>query len=557
MENYIKLLIIGIIGFVAGCQEPEEIISSSSSSGINSVTAYFVDDNTDAEFIDSTVTDLSSDIVIEVPYYYPEESDDTASITKMRVVASIDDNCSISPGLGVLDLTQKNYFTFTNGNGEKTQICITGEIKKLSGCSITYFSIPEDESTGRSAITGTIDEDNKTISLVTTEDLSSVNIEYKLSPHATMSPDSTSTFDLNDETQFTVTAQDGTTSTYTVSKSAPDKISYGYNEDSEEELWTLNFTDYGLSYSEDNNASLAAIGNYLIVSMGDGTAPIYFNRITGSKIGSITLGSASGTGCVTNDLNNHLLICDYAASGSTFKIYSTSSVTKSPSLLLSYANATGYSIGSKVSVQGSIDSDAIITASLNGSGSSSFVRWVVSSGVVGSPEVVAMSGIGSWDDDIVCSDVVYATTSSTGGYFTSFYDEDILYYMKGTSASAYLDAQSDGNAWAYNNNCLDVKEFNGASYLAMCSTSFFPQWGLPTQLYLYDVTSMSIFTGNVDSSTALSFSPTITSNNDADGVAATGDVLLVPSTDGYTLNLYYIDNNCNVLGAYQFDCIDN
>ena len=66
---------------------------------------------------------------------------------------------------------------------------------------------------------------------------------------------------------------------------------------------------------------------------------------------------------------------------------------------------------------------------------------------------------------------------------------------------------------------------------------------------------MGQFTGTIDTSPALTFKPTISSFNGTDGVSATGDVLLVPSADGYTLTLYYIDNNCKALGAYQFDCI--
>ncbi len=555
MNKYIKLLIAALVGLATGCQEPEEIISTANSDGLNSVTAYFVDDNEDAEFT-TTVSDLSSEIVIEIPYYYPKESDDETSITKMRVIASIDDNCTITPGLGILDLTQKNNFTFTDGSGESTQICITGERKELSDCSITYFLIPEDESTGRSAITGTIDEDNLTISLVTTENLSDVNVEYEISPHATISPDSTSTIDLNSDVKFTVTAQDGTTQVYTVSKAAPDKISYGYNENSEQELWSYDFTNYGFTMEATNNASLAAIGNNLIVSMGNGTAPVYFNRITGVKLGVITMGSAAGTGCVTNDTNNHLLISDYAESGSTYNLYTSDAVTKAPALLLTYDNQTGYPMGVKISVQGDITGNAVITAPLTGWDTSSFIKWVITNGVVGSPELVSMSGIGTWDGGAVSADVVYATADPAGGYFTSFYDEDVLHYMKGTTSVASLNPQSDGLAWSYNNNCLDVKEFNGARYLALVCSSFFPQWALNTQLYMYDVTSTSLFSGTVDASNALVFKPTITSNNSLDGVSATGDVLLVPSSDGYTLNLYYIDNNCKVLGAYQFDCID-
>ena len=557
MKKHLYIILTGVVGFFMGCQSPDDLISSTNSDGLNSLTTYFATGNHTSAAFKTTVTDITSDIVINIPYYYPEETDTTTTITAMKVTASMDDNCSLSPKLGILDLTQKNYFNYTNGKGETKKICITGAIKKLSGTQITYFSVPANDATGFAGVTGTIDQDNKIISLITLDDLSAVNVDYKLSPHATISPDpKTTVMNLNVSTQFTVTAQDGSTSTYTVSKAAPEKIAYGYRSGSQTLLWAFDFTTKGFTWDGTNNASLASIGNNLIVNMGNGTTPIYFNRITGAKIGEITLGSASAAGCVTNDLNGNLLTCNYAADGSTFRIYKTKSVTTAPSVFISYSNSTGSILGRKMSVQGSIDGDAIISAELeNANGSSSYVRWIVSGGTVGSPEVITMTGIGGWSSSVTIGDIVYPTTNPSDGYFTSFYDADVLRYMKGTTSQASLNPQSDGSAWGYNNNCLDVKSFNGAKYLSLCCVSHFPGWGMNTQLYLYDVTSMGQFTGTVDTSLALTFKPTITSYNSSDGVSATGDVLLVPSADGYSLTLYYIDNNCKALGAYQFDCI--
>jgi hypothetical protein len=558
MKKHLYIILTGVVGFFMGCQSPDDLVSSTNSDGLNSLTTYFAEGYHTSAAFKTTVTSLDSDIVVQIPYYYPEETDTTTTITKMRVIASMDDNCSLSPKLGILDLTQKNYFNYTNGKGETKKICITGTIKKLSGTQITYFSVPANDVTGFAGVTGTIDQDNKIISLITTEDLSTVNVDFKLSPHATISPDpKTTVMNLNVSTEFTVTAQDGSTSTYTVSKAAPEKISYGYRSGSETLLWSFDFTTKGFAWSSTNNASLASIGNNLIVNMGNGTTPIYFNRITGAKIGEITLGSASAAGCVTNDLNGNLLTCNYAADGNTFRIYRTKSVTTAPSIFISYSNSTGSILGRKMSVQGSIDGDAIISAELeNANGSSSYIRWIVSGGTVGSPEVITMTGIGGWNSDVTIGDIVYPTTSTSDGYFTTFYDADVLHYMKGTTSQTSLNPKNDGNAWGYNYSCLDAKAFNGARYLTMGAISHFPQWGMGTQIYMYDVTSTSMFTGTVDASTALVFSPTISVfNSSDDGVSATGDVLLVPSADGYTLTLYYIDNNCKTLGAYQFDCI--
>ena len=118
MKKHIYIILTGIAGLFIGCQSPVDLVSSTNSDGLNSLTAYFAEgSHTSAEF-KTTVTDINSDIVVNIPYYYPEETDTTTTITKMRVIASLDDNCSISPKLGILDLTKKNYFQFTNGRGE-------------------------------------------------------------------------------------------------------------------------------------------------------------------------------------------------------------------------------------------------------------------------------------------------------------------------------------------------------------------------------------------------------------------------------------------------------
>jgi hypothetical protein len=260
MKKHLYIILIGIMGLFTGCQTPDVLVPSTNSDGLNSLTSYFANGNYTSVEFKTTVTNIDSVIVINIPYYYPETTDTTTTITAIRVIASMDDNCSLSPKLGILDLTQKNYFNYTNGKGVTKKICITGAIKKLSGSQITYFSVPENDATGFAGVTGTIDQDKKVISLITTADLSAVNVDYQLSPHAVISPDPKTTIvNLNVNTQFTVTAQDGSTSIYTVSKAAPAKIAYGYRSGSETLLWSFDFTTAGFGWDGTNNASLASI----------------------------------------------------------------------------------------------------------------------------------------------------------------------------------------------------------------------------------------------------------------------------------------------------------
>ncbi len=564
MKKNIQYLLLGVLALMSSCQDPEYVLPTAERQGITSLTALFTSGPyVDKEAVVYTIADASVDkYVIPIPWFYPGDSEnETAEYMKtMRVQAKLAPNCTINPVLTILDLTKENYFTYTDAQGYKKQICITGERVKSNKCQLLSFSIPAED------ISGIIDEEHKTVSLISAEDLSSCLAEYSLSSHATMSPDpKTEALDFNSPVELTVIAHDGVTKqTYTVQKAVPDKIPYGYRKGSETELFKLDMGVIGLPWTSANSPSLAVNGNNLVVCLGDGsTAPTYYNASTGSKIGNMTLGSVgvASLGCVTSDSKGNILLATKAANGKFFSIYKTSSVTTAPTLLTSYTNNTSLDMGTKVSVQGDINTNAAIIATCDGtasSGSNTFVRWIITNGVLGSPEVVSVNGVGYWD--LLCQTRRLSPKELLHKVIISYpiMIPNVLYWVNGTSnnASKSLSNSDNGNSWAMNNNCLDARTFNNAQYLVLVSTAHFPQWGGTPYLYMYDVTSDGSFTGTVSTSDALTFNPSLSSFGSADGVAATGDVLLAPTTDGYKLRLYYVDNNCKIIGGYEFDCID-
>ena len=564
MKKNILYLLLGILALTSSCQDPEYVLPTADRQGITSLTALFTSGPyVDKEAVVYTIADASVDkYVIPMPWYYPENSDNETSeyMKAMRIQAKLAPNCTIEPVLSILDLTKENYFTYTDAQGYKKQICITGERVKSTKCQLLSFSIPSED------ITGIIDEDHKTVSLISAEDLSSCLADYSLSAHATMSPDpKTDPHNFNSPVELTVIAHDGVTKqTYTIQKAVPDKIPYGYRKGSETELFKLDMGVIGLPWTGANAPSLAVSGNNLVVCLGDGTTtPAYYNASTGNKIGNVTLGSVSvaSLGCMTSDSRGNILLATKATNGKSFSIYKTSSVTTAPTLLTTYTNNTGLDMGTKVSVQGDINTNASIIATCDGtasSGSNKFVRWIITDGVLGSPQVVTVNGVGNWGAPASNTKVVTKGTTAQSDYFLSYYDSNILYWVNGTNnnASKSLEDSDNGNSWAMNNNCLDTRSFNNAQYLVLVCTAHFPQWGGTPCLYMYDVTSDGSFTGTISTSDALSFNPSLSSYNSSDGVAATGDVLLAPTTDGYKLRAYYVDNNCKVIGGYEFDCID-
>lgn len=225
----IYLLLLGLLSIMTACQEPEYVLPTADRQGITSLTAIFTSGPfTDKEIVKYAITDASADkYVIPIPWFYPEDSEDetTPYMTAVRVRAELAPNCTIEPSLTVLDLTKDNYFVYTNAQGEKREICITGERTKSDKCELLSFSLVDP------VVSGVIDNSSNTISLISADDLNSCLADITLSPHATITPDPrVEALDYNDDVTFTVVAHNGVDKKeYVVRKTIPEKIPYGFN----------------------------------------------------------------------------------------------------------------------------------------------------------------------------------------------------------------------------------------------------------------------------------------------------------------------------------------
>ena len=563
MRKIYNILLTVVVLLFSACHEPEYVSPTVERQGLTSLTAIF----TSGPFVNQEMAKLvvkneaENRFVIQVPWFYPITSDDETApyMTKVRVQAELQENCFIEPALTILDLTQENWFTYTNAQGQKTEICITGERVKSSACDLLAFSILEP------TISGVVDKNANKVSLISADDLSSCLAEAQLSAHATISPDPSETpLDYNNPVEFTVTAHNGIDKkVYQVVKEVPAKIPAGFNKESVEQLFnfdpvaTLGFPAYNVSVAP----SMAAINGHLVVCFGNGDAPVYLNRITGVKLGTINIGSAVA-GSITSDEANHMLIVNHAEPGATVNIYKTSSVTDAPVLFHSFKNETDLPMGTKMKVIGNVDADAAIIITNEGitgvTSSSKFTRIQVKNGAVESVKVIDMSSTGvSWGAAPVnVGTVVAGSVDPNEGHFESNYEPSLFTWVK-ADGSVGASLPSDLSGWALNPHCLDSKCFNNTHYVALLVTSHFPHWGNGPQLYLYDVNDKSKLSGeNVSVSPALALA---NANLDwyqkSDTGTASGDVLLAPTGDGFKLYVYYYDHNSGVVGAYAADCI--
>ena len=548
---------------LSACHEPEYVLPTADRQGLSSLTAIF----TSGPFVDQEMAKLSisedetSDrYVIQVPWYYPETSDDETAqyMSKVRVRAELQPNCNIEPGLGILDLTQENYFTYTNAQGVQRKICITGERVKSNKCELLAFSINEP------VVAGVVNKGAKKVALITPDDLSACLAEAQVSPHATISPDpSAAAINYNEPVEFTVTADNGVDkAVYTVMKEIPEKIAKGFNANHTELLFNFDpVSNFGApNYAVGVGPTLAALGGRLVVCYGDGSTPVYLNGLNGSKMGEINLGSAQA-GSVTNDEAENLLIVNHANGGETVNIYRTASVKDAPTLFHSFTNSSTFPMGAKIKVIGNIDGDAIIIVPNEGiagvSSSSEFTVILVRGGAVAGVQAmnIASTGVAWGGAPVNTAGIAAAGIDPTAGVFESMYDPSNFHWIK-SDGSIGVELGSDSSGWGKNPNCIDTKRFNNATYAALFVVSHFPHWGMGPELYVFNADDPAAISGdNVWDSPALAMkNNAIDWYQTADAGIASGDVVIAPSANGFKMYVYYYDHNSGVIGGYATDC---
>lgn len=309
---------------------------------------------------------------------------------------------------------------------------------------------------------------------------------------------------------------------------------------------------YSIAKGDDVRPTLGMCGENLVMHFANGTAPVYLDAATGEKKGEITLGDVLANGAVASDDKNNLILCEACESGETLKVYRVKSVTEAPELLVSYENTTSLPLGRHIQVNGDLDGNAQIVATVEGTaaaGSNQFVRWIITDGVAGDAEVVNVTlNDGEYWWGAHNSTRVFSKSSSVAdGYFLGHYDNgDNFYHINGeTNTIDYTLADgTNGNAWAYSNNCGDSRVCNGDSYTALMSLSLFTYWDIASYVCLYDTNSLEGFTGTNTTAPALlgvmQLSCFTEQTTTSDGNRFS-DVLLIPAEEGVVV--YCVSNS--------------
>ena len=552
-------ILLASLCLITGCQQPDDLIPPVARMGFNSIIASFEDGT--GEFT-GTTPETGNEVIIPIPYFYPESSTNQvteAMLKNMRVRANLDDNVIIDPPLLFMDLTKDNVIMVTDPRKEKKQYTIKAAILRSNACEIEEFEIP---SLG---LSGIINEVDKTISLLTLDELEPAVASVRLSYHASISPDPrTTALNYNQDVALTVTAHDGVTkNVYTVKKSVPSKLPFGVRPGSAKLMFAKQLrADYGIAVNH-VTGGLAATKDYIILNTRNENS-IYINSKTGAKIGEFDLGPVKGSlrnFYNTADAVGNVLICNLAQNDGPFKVWKLTSMTGATELFIDWSGNTSDAIGRKISINGNINENAIITAPLLTGTNQIFARWTVVNGVLTSqtPEIVTMSGLErGWTTN--CDIISTSSTNVNADYFVASYSDNTFAWVNGSTNQVRKKLEEiDRN---YIPNAVDYIEFNNAKFVTVNHVNSF-NWGAADMVWLLDVSNDADFSGNLISGTcpavvwqcerdiygAKAIQPVVENTN------GTGDVALRVSDDGYYLYLYFMFTNGYLVGI-QFDCVN-
>ncbi len=555
MNRYKKLvpgILLALSIATAGCQKPEAFTPSAEKDGINTLTAYFLDDTRSENVFQAEIDHDKRTISVVFPYNYPRTSYDVlpmSALSKVKVIAEIDNNTTIEPALGIMDLTKEQTLTITTPLKEKKQYTIVGVIRKNNEAMIKEFTVADPK------ISGIIDESSKTIALVHSGEIGLQNATVVTSHGATLDPDPTTTpIDFDAEPKITVTAQNGTDkSVYTIVKRVPPKVDRGIREGSGKLLWAKSLqSDLGIAELHLTGGIAYSDGKVIVNTRNQPS--IILNAKNGEKLGTITTMSGIVGGLTnfysTSDAGGHILVNNLAPGGGTFKVWCMKDVNSTPEVLIDWSGSGGYAVGRKVSVAGDITKDALITAVIHGD-KARFARWQIKDGQLLSqtPDLVLSNALtGAWWNN---SDVVYSDpTNPASDYFMAAYAPPRrIGWIDGTTHNRKANGPEISGNWIM--NAVDYVPFNGAAYAATSSINSFT-WGSDDIVYLHDASTPESFSEPIWKSKNGVFGGKDNGGQNANG---TGDVLLQVSEDGYYLYLFFMFTNGQV-ACVQFDCID-
>lgn len=532
MKTKINLLwtLLFLLGFGA-CEDPSEMVPSD---GLNVREIYATFVGSDVAFYPEADFPYGEEIKIVVPYYWPEDGDVKADVTRMRLYANLPNNVTILPKLSCGDLSQAYPITITYSDGTQTHHKLIAELRRSNKKEVLKFKLPAPADL-EGVVSKEGDENVIYIPVGPAYDLNKLKDlkpEMQVSPHATVTPSLDEPQDFGQEIIYTVKADDGSSTTYTVKhKLEYEDYGIGYTR----LMWQLSRASLGFT-AEHNESGIAAWGDYMVIN--DKTSPIRcYNKVTGAFVKTLDMTGFDGNMClqVFTDSKGRLFATNYAGQwgGTSLKFFTWDNIDAPAEKFYEMSSiSTSLQYGRKVSMVGDFDDHAYIYVTV--SNSKTILRYEIKNGQVldGQPVTTQFGGSHNWN--ALCKIAPVSEATPDEFYMMDAGYSEVGYVIDGQWTTDLEAMKTNFSSYGYPIDICYV-EFNNAKYLYVLMSNWgWSYWGL-----LYDVTSRPTLTRVWKGVTYIP--------GDVTNPNSTGGITCEVSEDGKSMFMYMMGTNNGVI----------
>ncbi len=489
-------------------------------------------------------------IYFDIPYFYPENSDNETDLTKIILRSTIPADAIVKPSLGgFMDLSKPFDLTITSGSGQVRKYVVVG--KKVGDLAIKSAKVTLATAEEVDAI---INGNDIIFFIVPGTDLTGAVLNYEINKHSAASVPTGSPIDLSQTQSFQVTGIDGVVKTYNIRAQEPVKLDYGVGIN--RRLWSKTSSDLGQSGGQD--VSMALSGNHLVVVIRSNPA-VYrvYNRETGVFVQNMVNPIVGNSFAISNDTIGNLLSSSYTARNGRFLMYKyTSATDATPVKLIDWTNATSATvsasdggIGRRVNVYGNLNANAVIMVTIGNS--KSIYRWRVANGVLvdNTPELLEYQNVlGTTGHMGFYPEAQPVSGAANANYFINYAGDIAL--VNGATQNKIAGLSLTSNVVGTSRTGISFAKFNNANFLAV--VKYQASTVTRARLGLFDVTETSkISLPFIDpryATFSMYESEDFTSSSNPNG---TSDVCIGFSSDKERMQVYMLLTSGGIL-AHEF-----
>lgn len=493
-------------------------------------------------------------IYFDIPYFYPVNSDNEVSLSKVILRSTVPSDAMVTPALGsVQDVSKPFKLTITPGSGDARSYIVVS--RKVGDLSIASAQIEYNPGAGVQQVEAVIKDSDVLFYILPGTDVSNVKFNINISKHSTSSIGNGTPINLSQNLPLVITGVDGSKKTYTLKATEPVKLDYGVGIN--RRLWTKTASELG--FTTNNETSLAITGDYMVTVVRTNPS-VYkvYNRFTGAYVKDLPLPFSALSFQVVHDAGGNLLGTTYAAKNGKFQLYKWSNINATPVKIIDWTNnnpagITGDGgVGRRVNVYGDVNTNAVIMSP--GGQSSVIYKWRIANGVLvnNTPEVITYKSVTGGAASFMGynADAQPTSADANTNYFINYQFEIGL--VNGVTHERMYGFNNSTTVFGIFHFATDYVEFNNAKYLAVQKF---------VKTYSYNNAVLGLF--DVTENSKISLAPTdprystfniynseefIGANANANG---TGDICIAFSADKERMQVYMLLTNGGIM-AHEF-----